>query len=186
MTKSNNEYIKICILCGNEFIALKSTTKYCSHKCNSRAYKKNRRMELKATIDNQTERVRNQSYKELNEKFYLSISETAKLLGVCNKTIYKYVYIGKLKATKLSARLTIISKKDILKIFGPEYTYIKTDRPNFNGVDGYYTIVEIKQLYGLKERRIWDIIRIYKIPKVKIGKYTHISKKHIDNFFRKN
>lgn len=185
MTKSNYEYTKICMHCGNDFIALKSTTKYCSHKCNSRAYKQKKRLKLKARVDLQTERVRNQSLYELNEKSYLSINETAKLLGVCNKTIYNYIYSGKLKATKLSTRLTIITKKDINYLFGSEYKYIKTDRPNYNCVEGYYTIEKIKQKYGLKDTRIWDIIRVYKIPKVKVGKFTHISKKHIDNFFRK-
>lgn len=185
MTKSNYEYIKICTFCGNEFIALKSTTRYCSHTCNSKAYKENKRVKLKTLVDYQTNKVRNQTYTELNDKLYLSINETAKLLGVCKKTIYNYVYAGKIKATKLSSRLTIIAKKDILNLFGEEFKYIKTDRPHYNGVEGYYTIEEIKQLSGLNESRIWNIIRTYKIPRTKIGKFSNISKKHIDNYFSK-
>ena len=36
---------KICELCRNEFIAQKRTTRYCSHLCNKRAYKMNKRLE---------------------------------------------------------------------------------------------------------------------------------------------
>ena len=33
------EIKKICKFCGEPFIAQKTTTRYCSHRCNSRAYK---------------------------------------------------------------------------------------------------------------------------------------------------
>jgi len=185
MTKSNIEFIKICIFCGNEFIAFKSTTKYCSQKCNAKAYKLNKRMEVKRNIDFINDKIRNQTYEELNAKYYLSVNEAAKLLGVCNKTIYNYIYRGKIKATRLSNRLTKIEQKDIKILFGFNHNYIKAERLDYNCVEDYYTIKEIKKLYGLKDARIWIIIRIYNIPTIKIGKFTHISKKHIDNYFRK-
>lgn len=185
MTKSKLEYTKICVYCSTEFIAFKATTKYCSHVCNSRDYKQNKRLELKKKVDLINDKIRNQSYEELNNKIYLNVKETAKLLGIDDNTIYRYIYSGRLKATKFSSRLTIIAKKDIVNLFGEEFKYIKTDRPHYNGVEGYYTIEEIKQLSGLKESRIWNIIRTYQIPRTKIGKFSNISKKHIDNYFSK-
>jgi len=184
MTKSSLEFTKICIHCGMEFSAQKSTTKYCSHSCNSKAYKLNKKMALKKTIDLQNDKIRNQSYEQLNSKVYLSINETAKLLGVCNKTIYTYIHLGKLKATKLSSRLTIIKKVDINTLFGETFRYVKNERPNYNCTIDFYTLIEIENKYKLKVRRIWQIISINKIPTIKIGKFTHVSKKHIDNFFK--
>ena len=35
----NFEYKKVCKLCGNTFVAQKSTTNYCSKNCASRGYK---------------------------------------------------------------------------------------------------------------------------------------------------
>jgi len=185
MTKSNIEFTKICIHCGLEFIALKSSTKYCSHKCNSRAYKLNQRLELKKKIDYKNEKIRNQSYYELNSKIYLNIKETSKLLGVDENTIYRYIYSGKLNATKLSSRLTIIKKTDINALFGEKYKYIKLERPNYNCAIDFYTLVEIEEKYKIKVRRIWQIISVNNIPTIKIGKFSHVSKKHIDNFFKK-
>ena len=37
---SNIEIKRVCEYCGNEFTARTTKTKYCSHKCNSRDYKK--------------------------------------------------------------------------------------------------------------------------------------------------
>ena len=39
MAKSNIRIKKICEWCGQEFVAQKVTTKYCSHRCANLAYK---------------------------------------------------------------------------------------------------------------------------------------------------
>ena len=77
MTKSNIEFTKICIHCGTEFLALKSTTKYCCHKCNSTAYKLKNRLDLKKKVDLKNEKIRTQTYDELNSKIYLNLKEAA-------------------------------------------------------------------------------------------------------------
>ncbi|WP_243349350.1 helix-turn-helix domain-containing protein [Parabacteroides sp. FAFU027] len=186
MTKSIITFTQICEYCKQEFIAFTSTTKYCSHTCNSRHYKLKKRLATKKIIDEKNQLKRDANYTELNSKPYLTIRETAQLLGVCNKTIYNLIYSGRLKATKLSSRLTIISKEKINFLFSEVYNYKKMDRPLYNMVDGFYTIVEIKDKYNLKERRIWKIIKDNDIPTTKIGKFSHISKKHIDNYFGKH
>ena len=45
MTASKIPIKKVCEHCKQEFVAWKTTTKYCSHQCNSRAYKSKRREE---------------------------------------------------------------------------------------------------------------------------------------------
>lgn len=49
MTGSKIKIRKVCEWCGEEFFAQKVTTKCCSHKCNSQAYKaaaRDKRMRL--------------------------------------------------------------------------------------------------------------------------------------------
>ena len=40
---STIEINKICEFCGKDFIARKSSTRFCSHQCSNRAYKKEKR-----------------------------------------------------------------------------------------------------------------------------------------------
>ena len=77
MTKSNIEFNKICIHCGTEFLALKSTTKYSCHKFNSTAYKLKIRLNLKKKADLKNVKIRIQTYDELNSKIYLNLKEAA-------------------------------------------------------------------------------------------------------------
>lgn len=56
---SNIEIIKKCKWCGNEFVARKTTTEYCSHRCSGLAYKERKRQaklsEYKAEYSAQVE-----------------------------------------------------------------------------------------------------------------------------------
>lgn len=79
MTASKIPIKKLCEYCKRDFLASKVTTQYCSHQCNSRAYKAQRR----------EQRVRNAEYSEEKKKLgdivdnpYLSISEATRLLGL--------------------------------------------------------------------------------------------------------
>jgi hypothetical protein len=58
---SRLEIEKICDWCSKHFIAKKTTTKYCSHECNSKAYKSIKRVEK---IKNVGEQIRIQEYQK--------------------------------------------------------------------------------------------------------------------------
>jgi len=51
--------------------------------------------------------------KTLLKKGYYTPKEIAKLLGVCNETIWRYIRSGNLKAIKLTGRNFRISKKEL-------------------------------------------------------------------------
>jgi excisionase family DNA binding protein len=51
--------------------------------------------------------------KKLSIQMEFSIAETAQLLGVCRKTVYNFVYSGKLKAKRITNRTIIISRENI-------------------------------------------------------------------------
>ncbi len=94
--KAKHSIKKVCEYCNIEFEASKSTTRYCSHKCNSRALKDVKRNEViqlteKLTKQKKVERVG----RDVSNQEYLSISEAAILMGVSRWTIYRYVVDGK-------------------------------------------------------------------------------------------
>ncbi len=88
MTASKIPIKKVCEHCKQEFVAWKTTTKYCSHQCNSRAYKSKRREERvqRTEVNEQEKKV-----KDLIDKPYLSIAEAGRLLGISRHTIYRYI-----------------------------------------------------------------------------------------------
>jgi excisionase family DNA binding protein len=113
---SNIIVVRICEFCKNEFEARTTTTKYCSHKCNSRGYKQNVK-ELKIKIsDRETITKSVLPYEILNSKPYLSISESCKLLGISRSTIYRLIQQKKIDTHKIGNR-SIIRNIDINNLF---------------------------------------------------------------------
>lgn len=53
------------------------------------------------------------SMSEILVKEYLTIQEVAILSGLSRQTIYNMVYSGKLRASKITSRLSLIRKRDI-------------------------------------------------------------------------
>jgi len=123
---------KFCNHCGKAYIAQKTTTKYCSHKCNSAAYKKTKREEkVNAEFKNQQDKIVSASpgdanqtlptpkagnHNNLREKEFLSILEVATLLGASRWTIQRMIKSNRLPVAKLGSR-TIIKRASIDNLF---------------------------------------------------------------------
>jgi excisionase family DNA binding protein len=92
------------------FIARTTVTKYCSDTCSKKGYKKRKRDEkvLKVEIE-EAEHTFNPI---LGAKSFLNMDETAELLGVSRKTIYRMIKRGELKGKKLGRRV-VIARKEI-------------------------------------------------------------------------
>lgn len=113
---SNIEILKICQHCEKTFIARTTVTKFCSHKCASRNYKKRKRDEkIQKVTPASVQRV-NFNQEQLKHKDFLSIDETCKLLGTSRMTIYRQIKSGNIKAGKIGRR-TIIKRTEIDKLF---------------------------------------------------------------------
>jgi excisionase family DNA binding protein len=116
--KTKIEVKRICQHCGNEFTARTTTTRYCSHKCNSRAYKVNVRASKVEASNLQTQRIKNQPVEELKAKAFLSIADTCKLIGISRRTVYRMIERGELITGKAGVR-TIIRRSDLeQRLFG--------------------------------------------------------------------
>lgn len=182
---STRQYQKICEWCGRGFIAQKATTLYCSHTCSSRAYKAKKRGEQQSAVEAETiAKQAKREYGDLDEKPYLTPSQTAKVLGVSRATIYRYLGNGELKSLQFSGK-TLIRRADIDQAFDNATEYKARPRETNAVITDFYTLKELEQLYAIGESWAHRLIKDNKIPKVlKQGK-THVSKRHIDDYFAK-
>ena len=103
---SNIKIVRKCEFCSNEFTAKTLQTRYCSHVCNSRHYKVLKREEkIETAIKKSSAPMIYDT--SVNVKAFLSIDETAMLIGASRRTIQRLISDGKLKASKLGARCII-------------------------------------------------------------------------------
>lgn len=175
------EVKRICQWCGKPFIAQKTTTNYCSHQCSSRGYKhrmKERRMEL----------IHSQELLEVKKRLesqeYFTFSQAAKVMGVSRQYIYKLVKEEKLRASRISSRMSFIRRADIeLMLKSKPYERVVT-KVEFD-IAEYYTAEEIAEKYKVNPKWVWTYTREHNIPKVKIRQFNYYSKKHIDAAFAK-
>lgn len=88
---------KVCEYCSKEFTAQKVSTRFCSHTCASRAYKQRKRKERVQNIEVETQKtIQEQPIAHLKDRPYLSVAETATLLGITPQGVYKQIYSERL------------------------------------------------------------------------------------------
>ncbi len=116
---SNLIFKKICEFCGNEFEAKTLFTRYCSHTCNRKHYKKLKRekeiqsVKAEKHIPDQEPQISDIGF-QLKE--FLSVDETATLLGASRRTIQRMISKGNLKVGKIGRR-SIVKRTEIDKLF---------------------------------------------------------------------
>ena len=175
------EVKRICQWCGKPFIAKKTTTNYCSHQCASQGYKhrmRERRLELRELQD----LIEVKS--KLDHQDYFTFAQAAQLMGVSRQYIYKLVKEEKLRASRISARMSIIRRADIelmLKTRPYERRRVKDDLD----ITEYYTAEQIAEKYKVSQKWIWAYTRENHIPKIRIRQFKYYSKNHIDAAFAK-
>ena len=111
---SNIEIKKKCKWCGQIFIAHKTTTNYCSHRCNNAAYKERIRQERIASY--QKEFSMNAEEPSVEDKEFYTPPEAAKLLGISRASIYRYMADNVIKAVQFKGK-TLVRRKDIELLF---------------------------------------------------------------------
>ncbi len=113
---SNIKITRICQFCDADFTARTTVTKYCSHKCASRAYKQRTRSRKVEKSVAETVQVISVKKIELQAKEFLSINEASELLNVSRWTISRAIAADRLKAVRMGKRV-IIRRKDIDQLF---------------------------------------------------------------------
>lgn len=177
---------KICEFCKLEFDASRSSARYCSHICNSRALKEKKRMQVKELTETNTKKEKVEHLKtKISDRPYISIAEAAGLLGVCKQTIYNLAYSGKIKATRITSRLTFVSRKSIDELIENNISYEVLPTKERKPINSWYTFQEITEIYGIGRSQLRKIINTEKIPEKREGTKTLVAKNKIDNYFKK-
>lgn len=110
---------RICEYCHKEFDARTTTTRFCSHKCNSRNYKKQvREHKLKHVLQDFKEQKLTPTPEiiSINLKPYLSIKEVCLLLNASDSTIRKLIKQGTINTFQIG-RKHIIRRSDVENLF---------------------------------------------------------------------
>ena len=191
---SNIKIQRICQHCGNEFIARTTTTLYCSHRCNSAAYKAKQRAGKVEQINKETQSIKSQPIEELKAKEFLSVTQVSKLIGCSRQNVYNLINTGKLKATNILLKKTIVKRSDLDKLFKeptnrtqpegiPETQ--KQELNNWVQAGGFdisdcYNLTEIQSKYGISETALQNLIKRNSIPKIKKGWFAYVPKTVID------
>lgn len=179
---SNIDIQKKCEWCGKLFIAHKTTTRCCSHRCANLAYKERTRQkrvsEFQTMINQQIEK------EDCIDKDFFTPSEAAKYIGISRATLYRYLETNLIKSVQLK-RKTIIRKRDIEDLFDNASPYKKHLPRSKQSITDFYTTAEIKEKFGVKESWIYEIAKEHNIPRTFNRGRTYWSKKHIDSYFAK-
>lgn len=201
---SNLRIPKICTHCGERFIAQKTSTRFCSHKCSRRAYKDRLKHELATSVSiNKIEQNLSSAKKlqkssptskhtlinlsTLSMKEYLSLRETAIMLGVGKSTVHRYCVAGTLKCIRMNKRI-VIRRKDIDGMFENASAYRVMPRPirvaQDDQVAEYYSAQEVAEKYGYSKGAIHKMAASRKVPKKLFEGAYWYSKPHIEDVYR--
>lgn len=116
---SNIEIQKSCTFCGKVFTAHTLHTRYCSHACNQKHYKQLKReekLQKQFTSSFAASNTTEVNYTGIQQKLFLSLDETAAMLGASRRTIQRLIAKGTLKAGKIGSRC-IIQRTEIDNLF---------------------------------------------------------------------
>jgi excisionase family DNA binding protein len=183
---TNIKVQRICQYCGNEFTARTTTTLYCSHKCNGKAYKAKERDAKVEESNKETIQLITKSIEELKVKPFLSIAECCVLLGISRRTVYRMLDRGELIAGKAGKR-TILRRSDLDNLFPhskPTSHISQADskiEPLKYDISECYNLTEVQNKYGISEKALHELIKRNGIPKFKEGWFAYVPKNLIDN-----
>lgn len=178
---STIELTKVCEHCGKQFIARKRSTKYCSKRCAEHAYKAAKRNEH---VKYEQRKADQQASASVEELYYLSPTQLAKLLGLSRRTIYYYLEEQSIPCVQFKGK-TRIRRSDIEKLFDSEHEYIRRVPKEREPITEYYTTKELLEKFGISNSWLFKAAKQHNIPKVTQHGKTYWSKKHCDAIFGK-
>jgi len=111
MAASKLPYPKICAYCQKVFEARKSTTRFCSHKCASRAYKDNARQLKVLDSSEQTRMEQSSALMQIQAREVLTVEQLSLLLGVSRWTVNRFLKAGLIRSIKVMGRRLILRKE---------------------------------------------------------------------------
>ncbi|RRB02063.1 helix-turn-helix domain-containing protein [Larkinella rosea] len=175
---SNLRINRICEQCGKEFEARTTVTKTCSDACAKRAYKARQRSSKIEANNEQVKRIKAKPVEDLRKQEYLTIDETARLVRISRRTLYRMNERGELLFVKLSRR-SVIRRSDIDRLFEHPKPNPKPAPTPFP-LSECYTMKEVIEKYAISDSALYNLIRRNEIPKQYKGIYAYVPKFRID------
>ena len=143
---------KHCEFCGAEFTAQKSSTRFCSHMCASRAYKARKRQLVEDQVNEKfSMEEENRRKIDLSNVYVMTPRDAAAYLGVSTATIYRYLSSGQFKALRLRAK-TLIRKEDLDSLFVTDIRKY-SDSPVSRGRKA------VMELFGMSYSGVSDLLK---------------------------
>lgn len=184
---SNISVKRTCSFCNKLFEAKTTKTRYCSHTCNQKDYKRNSKFDKIETSNVETKSNLIGSIIDINSKDFLTVKEVAVLLNMSSKTIYRLIEQKELNAINFSIRKTLIRRKDIDTYFDNNLNKIDNNNDyeqNEINLTNSYTINEAIEKFNISNGALYNIIKRFNIPKKKIGKHTLVKKEDLNLIFQ--
>lgn len=177
---SNIRINRICEYCGKEFEARKTTSKTCSDDCAKRAYKARQRAAKIDASNEQIKQIKAKPVEDLRQHEYLTVDESARLVRISRRTLYRMNERGELPFTKLSRR-TVVRRSDIDRLFEQVATIPKLKLAAAPvPLSECYTLKEVMQKYPISDKALYELIKRNQIPKQYSGIYAYVPKVQID------
>lgn len=181
---SNIKVQRICQHCCKEFTARTTVTQYCSDACSKRAYKERLKAAKVGASDNETRQLKTKPIEDLKAREFLSVTQVSKLIGCSRQNVYNLINAGKLQATNILEKKTIVKRSDLDKLFDkhqPVKAQLESKpEPMQYDIAECYNLTEVQNKYGISEKALHNLIKRNNIPKIKKGWFAYVPKPHID------
>ncbi|MEC4005885.1 helix-turn-helix domain-containing protein [Flavobacterium sp. SUN052] len=184
---SNISVKRTCSFCNKLFEAKTTRTRYCSHICNQKDYKKNLKLDKIEKSNVETKNNQIGSIIDINSKDFLRVKEVAVLLNMSSKTIYRLIEQKEINAINFSTRKTLVRRKDIETYFDDNLNMIDRDNVYLQSEINWtnsYTINEAIEKFNISNGALYNLIKRFNIPKKKVGKYTLVKKDDLNIIFQ--
>ena len=183
MPSSVPTFKKICLHCGQEFVAYNTRTDYCSDRCSKLAYKERKRIErLKET----SLEVRENERLILLDKNWLSISDAARLLQMSRTTLYKVLQHNGVELRKFTARTVRVAREDLEHISETRETLINNTIQNQEeNLGNWMSKKQVMEKYGISDSGMYQVLKRRGIKPHKIGTMSFFDKDEMYRVFHK-
>lgn len=174
-----NTYTKVCAVCGKTFTAHQSRTQCCSDACSKKLYKFNKK---KILAERTQQDILEKKREELLSKTFLSISDSAKLLGMSPKTIRKMISNGSLQSIKYGTRLVRISVDDLKN---PQIQKNEPIRNDDVDLSQYYTVKDALSHFEISLTWFYHKIKPLNITPITFKGCAYYPKETLERVFYK-
>jgi len=164
-------------------MAKTTVTKCCSDNCAKKAYKARKRQEKIDSSITETQKIKEWRNDDVRAREFLTVVQVSQLIGCSKQNVYKLINTGKLNASNILTKKTIVRRSDLDQLFINRA--IIPDKKNgavdevFNVVN-CYSMAEIQRKFNVSASALQLIVNRNKIRKRKVGKYTYVDKFEIE------